>query len=91
MGIELSELIDMLAQNHEAEFMWNDMEYMIQPVDDHIILYRSSPDLCDLCKITLSGSNLVGEDIVRKLLNEKCFNGKSFMELQNEITITVIR
>jgi hypothetical protein len=29
MGIELDELIDVLSHNHEAEFTWKNMTFMI--------------------------------------------------------------
>jgi hypothetical protein len=61
MRIELDELIDVLSQNHEAEFTWKNMTFMIQPVDDHLVMYRFSPDLCYLCKIPCDEPDLVGK------------------------------
>lgn len=90
LGIGLNELIDLLSRNHEAKFTWRDMEFVIQPVDDYLVLYRFSPDLCNLCKISINGNKLVGENAVMQILNEKCLNGHSFIELQHEIYIDAI-
>jgi hypothetical protein len=63
---------------------------MIQPEDDHLVMYRFSPDLCYLCKIPIDGNGLVGKQAVMQVLNEKCLDGHSFIELQNEIFVDVI-
>jgi hypothetical protein len=90
MGIELDELIDVLSHNHEAEFTWKNMTFMIQPEDDHLVMYRFSPDLCYLCKIPCDEPDLVGKNAVLQVLNEKCLDGRSFIELQHEIFVDVI-
>lgn len=90
LGIELNELIDLLSRNHEAEFTWKDMKFVIQPSDGDLILYRVTPDLCDLCKTPVSGNGQIGESAVMQILNEKCLDGFSFIELQHEIHVDVI-
>jgi hypothetical protein len=90
MGVELDELIDVLSHNHEAEFTWKNMTFMIQPVDDHLVMYRFSPDLCYLSKIPCDSPDLVGKNAVLQVLNEKCLEGRSFIELQHEIFVDVI-
>jgi hypothetical protein len=90
MGFELDELIDLLSRNHEAEFTWKDMVFMIQPEDGHLVMYRFSPDLCYLSKIPNDSPGLVGKNAVVQILNEKCLDGRSFIELQNEIFVDVI-
>ena len=90
MGFELDELIDLLSRNHEAEFTWKDKVFMIQPVDNNLVMYRFSPDLCYLSKIPCDSPGLVGKNAVMQILNEKCLDGRSFIELQNEIFVDVI-
>lgn len=91
LGIELSELIDLLSRNHEVEFTWKDMGFVIQPANDHLVLYRFSPSICDICKVSLEGNDLVGENAVMQILNEKCLGGHSFLELQHEIHVDVVQ
>lgn len=105
LGIELNELIDLLSTGHEAIFSLCDKKYIIQLElnevnGDDIVLYQFEPEIKYLCRISVTESFVDYQEnrnyfemykpFVEKLLNEKCLNGKSFIELKSKIHVDEI-
>ena len=102
LGIELDELICLLSRGHEAVFSLNGNQYIIQPVQSaslygDLVMYQFKPHLVWLCRIPISPDHSidkapfirwpVGVSMVEQLLNERCLNGKSFMDRLLEIHV----
>ena len=102
LGVDLSELIELLSTGHEAEFTLRNKRYVIQPesqADDewNLVLYQFEPEVDYLCRIPIfPDSSLKNEEVIRwpvggkcikQILNEKCFGGKSFLDLVDSIHV----
>lgn len=92
-GISMTELRERIMYSHEAEFIYNGATYMLQPIANDekawliIDCINTSKRLCRH-EIPMSGN--IPQSIIDAVLSEKCFDGKSFLEIQQEITVTVI-
>ena len=95
-GINIKEFRETLEHNHELEFKYNERTYVIQSIEEDkkywLVAY--------LCDNASNGDNLeylvkeesflrygVEKDVVDKVLNAKCFEGKSFFEIYQDIEI----
>ena len=92
-GITFDELYDFIEHNHEIEFTYSKEEYTIEPVGNmdtvvfEIWKYGDNPKrICEVSAATDCEIRLV----IEQLLNQRCFNGRSFMEIEQEITIDTI-
>lgn len=89
IGIDLEELMDLLSRGHEAVFSLSGNEYIIQTEAEEdeqndLVMYRSKPEVEYLCRVPN------GEGAVAKVLNSKCFNGCSFVDLLDSIRVNEI-
>jgi len=95
-GITFDELIDYLINNHEIEFTYNSITYIIQPeVSDDtnwLTIYTAEEDTDNQCiaKLETPSNPTDTRDIISTLLSINCFDGKSFMEIEKEIHISTI-
>ena len=92
-GINIKNFCESLEHNAELEFEYNGKEYVIQPVvEDNrywLVAYLfDGSGTCDyLVKEELFQETGIPKETVDKVLNTKCFEGKSFFEIYNDIQI----
>lgn len=94
-GIKMGELYELISYCHEAEFMYNGTTYVLQPeVNDskaYLVIWDCSPNTTEcIAKHESNIGNVIPQSGIDAVLSEKCFNGKSFMEIEQDITVTVI-
>lgn len=97
IGITMDELITWLIAFHEAEFTYKGKQYIMQPELDkkkgqmfEVIWYYCPEDESKSRCISKHPIPLIGEIPLEELepvLNDKCFDGKSFMEIEKEVTV----
>ena len=94
-GIDIKNFCEGLEHNEELEFEYNGSKYIIQPeVDDNeecwLVIYTADQangqDFCIVREANTSNIK-VEKEVVDKVLNTKCFEGKSFFEIYNDIEI----
>ena len=92
-GIKMNELIDLISQFHEAEFTYDGKTYVLQPEVDrekeYLTIWSCSEPAC-ICRYETNEHNIIPKDVIDKVLSEKCFYGRSFFEIEHEITVNVI-
>ena len=95
-GNTMEEVYEYLTYNRDIEFNYRDKPYIIQPEysDDKKWLviwtaYNNDKNTCIL-KEEISSKGDVEKEVIDKVLNAKCFDGKSFIEIEKDITITYI-
>lgn len=92
-GISMPELRDRIKYSHEAEFVYGGAKYILQPIEKDgkawliIDCIGTSKRLCKH-EIPMSGS--IPQSDIDAVLSEKCFDGKAFIEIEKDITVTVI-
>ena len=102
LGIQLKELIDLLSIGHEAVFLLDGKEYIIQPEPSDIscnsydlVMYQAEPQVVYLCRIPIpkeccETTSEGFKEIVEQLLTTKCIDGKSFTDLIKQIHVEEI-
>ena len=92
-GINIKNFCESLEHNAELEFEYNGKEYVIQPIAEDnrhwlVAYFFDGSGTCDyLVKEELFQEIGIPKETVDKVLNIKCFEGKSFFEIYNDIQI----
>lgn len=94
-GIKMDELCELISHCHEAEFEYNGTIYVLQPeVDDnksYLVIWDCTPDAAKcIAKHEFVDEGDIPQSVIDAVLAEKCFNGKSFLEIEKEIVVTVV-
>lgn len=94
-GISMNELCELISHNHEAEFEYNGTTFVLlrqgcnPKLQDRSYHHLPLAAKCIAkCEITVDGD--IPQEIIDAVLSEKCFDGKSFLEIENDIIVTVI-
>ena len=92
-GIRLVKLYEFLTYNGEIEFEYNGVPYVIQPVAEEGKYYLVIDTAYhDRENITIAKEQSFLEmstekEVIDKVINTKCFDGKSLLEIHNDIEI----
>ena len=89
----MTELCERIMYSHEAEFTYDGATYILQPIasDENAWLIIDRVDTSQrLCQHEIPMDGNIPQSVIDAVLSEKCFNGKSFKEIEQEITVTVI-
>lgn len=93
-GISLSELSECLSFRRDAEFTYKETSYIIQPEfsnnKDWLVIWSISDNPKCICRYEIPPKGDIPKEIINKILSEKCFAGKSFLEIEQEIKVSVI-
>ena len=94
-GIKMDELRELISHCHDAEFEYNGTTYVLQPeVNDnkaYLVIWDCTPDAAKcIVKHEIGAYGDIPQSVIDAVLSEKCFNGKSFMEIEQKITVTAI-
>ena len=92
-GINIKNFCESLEHNAELEFEYNGKEYVIQPIaeDNRYWLVAYLFDGSGTCDYLAKEESFLEygteKEVIDKVLNKKCFEGKSFLEIYNDIQI----
>ena len=89
----MAELYERIMYSHEAEFIYDGAAYILQPIaaDEKAWLIIDCIDTSKrLCQHEIPMNGNIPQSVIDEVLSEKCFNGKSFMEIEKDVTVTVI-
>lgn len=94
-GITMNELCELISHYHDAEFEYAGTTYVLQPEvndnKDYLVIWDCTPDAAKcIAKHEIGAEGDIPQSVIDAVLSEKCFNGKSFLEIEQEITVTVI-
>lgn len=89
----MTELRERIMYSHEAEFIYDGETYILQPItnDEKAWLIIDCVDTSKRLyqhEIPMDGN--IPKSVIDAVLSEKCFNGKSFMEIEQDIMVIVI-
>lgn len=95
-GIKMNNFCELISQCHEAEFEYKGTTYILQPeVNDdkaYLVIWDCTPN-AEKCiarqEIAMSGD--IPQKDIDAVLSQKCFTGKSFYNIQDEVTVTNIQ
>ncbi len=93
-GITMKELRELLVVGHEAEFSYKGVTYVLQPeISDgyaYLVIWDCSPDGKCLCRYPIPKEGEIPIGCLDAVLNCRCFDGRSFMEIEADVTVDVI-
>lgn len=92
-GISMVELYERIMYSHEVEFIYDGVTYILQPIatDEKAWLIIDCIDTSKrLCRYEIPMNGNIPKEAIDAVLSEKCFSGKSFIEIEQEITVAVI-
>lgn len=93
-GITMQDLRDCISHGHEAEFIYKDKLYVMQPevIDNklYLAIWNCEKDGSCICRYGIHDQDIISKDAIDGVLNEKCFDGKSFYEIESDITVVNI-
>ena len=91
IGTTIKELCDYISQGHEAEFKYMDELYVLQSEvtdgEPYLVIWKCEQNSACICRYKIPNHDTITQDLIDKVLNERCFNGKSFYEIEAEITV----
>ena len=97
IGTNMEELKQYLKSNREIEFSYQNSVYTIEPggitANTRFSIWKSKTDTDTadwICEYTAPSGMISEEDIINNFLNTKCFEGKSFVEIETAVTVDVI-
>lgn len=94
-GISLPELYKVVSDSHDAEFCYNGVTYVLQTESDDsnsfLVIWDCTPGApACIAKHSIPDQNTIPKSVIDRILNDKCFDGKSFMEIEQDVTVDVI-
>jgi hypothetical protein len=94
-GIKMDELYELISHCHEAEFEYKGRTYVLQPEANdgkaYLVIWDCTVDSekC-ICKHEIDAEGDIPRAAIDAVLSDKCFEGKSFLEIEKDVTVTVI-
>lgn len=94
-GISLEELYEFTTENHDSEFDYNGGTYILQPEwkdkKKYLVIWTCPPAVptCIARREVPWGQN-IPKDAIDEILSTKCFDGKSFLEIEQDVEVTYI-
>lgn len=94
-GITMNELYELISYYHEVEFEYNGTTYVLQPEEDegktYLVIWDCTSDAAKcITKCEISSKGDIPRAVIEAVLSDKCFDGKSFLEIEQNVTVTVI-
>ena len=92
-GIRLVKLYEFLTHNNEIEFEYNGVPYIIQPNVEkekhYLVIWTAYDDKENICIVKEENFSkiYITRETIDKVINRKCFEGKSLLEIHNDIEI----
>ncbi len=84
----LNDVIEYLSYFHELVFKIDNVLYVLQPENKHLVLYSMNPDADYLDRVPYPPeAKSIDIEIIKGILNKKYFNGFSFMERLDDVLI----
>lgn len=94
-GVTMNELYELISYYHEAEFEYNSTTYVLQPEENdgetYLVIWDCTPNAAKcIAKHEIGVKGDIPKAVIDAVLSEKCFAGKSFLEIEHDVTVTVI-
>ena len=92
-GINIKNFVESLETAHELEFSYNGNVYVIQPIKENgkhylvAYLWKGLENCGCIAQAESLREHGLEKEVIDKVLNTKCFEGKSFFEIYEDIEI----
>ena len=94
-GISIDELYENIINSHDIEFIYNNKIFVIQTeIDDNnafLVIWNCDQNFSKcLSKYKIPDQNTIPKSVIDKILNDKCIDGRPFMDLEKDIKVTIV-
>lgn len=94
-GIEITELRKLVSHFHDVEFEYKGATYVLQPEvrggRTYLVIWDCTPNAAKcIAEQEIDSEGDIPQEAIQSILSQKCFGGKSFLEIEQDITVTVI-
>jgi hypothetical protein len=93
-GITMKRLYELVSYRHDVEFVYHKTTYVLQPemneANLYLVIWDCSSDAKCIAKHEIPLVGDIPKEMIDAILREKCFDGKSFLEIERNVTVTVI-
>lgn len=93
-GITFEEFYEYMEHWHEAEFLYKEMTYVLQPEvyqkKTYLVIWKVSSEPRCISRHPIPEIGAIPRSDILAVLNDKCFDGKSFLEIEKDVTIETI-
>lgn len=93
----MNELYELISHFHDAEFDYDGTTYVLQPEVDnnnnkvYLVIWDCTPENAKcIAKYEITSSGDIPQSVIDAVLSEKCFQGKSFLEIEKDVIVTDI-
>ena len=90
-GITMLDLREYISCGHEVEFTYREKMYVIQPEvvngNSYLVIWNCEKDGSCICRYCIPNQDVITQDLIDKVLNKKCFDGKSFYEIESDVAV----
>lgn len=94
IGVSMSELYELVSHWHDAEFLYKDIMYVLQPETSDgktwLVIWDCSENPKCICRYEIPEHGDIPQETIQKVLEEKCFDGQSFLDIERGVTVTTI-
>lgn len=93
-GITMEDLREYISLGHEAEFTYKDIMYVIQSEvldnNSYLVIWNCGEDSRCICRYSIPNQGIISQDLIDNVFGEKCFDGKSFYEIETEVIVETV-
>lgn len=90
-GISFEDLYEWITWYHDAQFVYNGTTYVLQPEEyegkSWLVIWECSDNPHCICRHEIPEQEKIPQEIIDSVLSEKCFGGKSFYEIEKDVTV----
>lgn len=91
-GISMDELYEVTGYCHETEFTYKGIPYILQPEVSNgkswLVIWDLTEHGTCICRHEIPDEGDIPKETIEAVLSEPCFDGKSFLEIEQDITVT---
>lgn len=91
----IEELYEDTSYGHETEFVYLGKEYILQPEvqgkKEYLVIWYSDPNFGKrIAQVEIPKQGIIPDEKITAILSQPCFEGKSFLEIEKDITVTTV-
>ena len=78
--------------NENIKYIEDKMNYYINENKEYLVIWDCTPNAekC-IAKHEIKAEGDIPQEVINDVLSERCFNGESFLDIEKDITVTVIQ
>lgn len=93
-GLNMQEFKEALKGNREIEFMYNGNGFVIQPelrgASVYLVIWQTGDNAACIAEKKIANNGQITDEDIDFLLNQKCFGGRSFLDVEQNMVVSLV-